>query len=209
MHRQYSQADRYGPGIQEQVVGVFDKLNQQIDKLSSSPKEKSPSPSEQRPSTIQHAAARIALQGASTLQSPTDELSQALSRYGMATDKLGNYRIEMDHKIEHNFLKPIQNIVDAIIGHSIQARKSAQRSRLELDACKSKCKTSKSDRLEALRKELSDAESQFRAHVDEAIKRMQAVVDNPLVLQCLSELVEAQRKYHQQCYEVLNGLVLQ
>ena len=212
VHRQFIRADRFEPALQDQVVDVLGKINQQIDKFGQSASGRSPPAGahagQQHPVTIQHAASRAALEGAATLQ-PPDDLSHALVKYGQAEEKLGGYRVEMDQRVESGFLRPVQNILDAVVGHALQACKSAQRSRLDLDACKSKCKSSRSDRLDTLQKELTDHETQFHAHVDEAIVRMNAVVDNPLVLHCLSELVEAQRKYHQQCYEVLNGLVLQ
>lgn len=209
--RQFTKADRFEPPIQDQVVDALGKINQQIDRFGQSSSQRSPAKSptsdDMTPFTIQHAAAKAASEGSQALQ-PPDDLSNALSKYGQAMDKMGGYRMAMDQKVENNFLRPLQNIVDAIIANAVHARKAAQRSRLELDAVKSKCKTSRSERLDALQKELADAEAQFHAHVDEAIQRMQAVVDNPLVVQCLSELVNAQRTYHQQCFEALNGLVL-
>jgi hypothetical protein len=213
VHRQFIKADRYEPPIQDQMVDVFGKINQQFDKLgqssSRSPKpHSSPSADDMPPFTIQHAAAKASLEGVNVLQPEGDELSQTLKKYGQAMDKLGGYRMAMDQKIEHAFLRPMQNIVDAIIGNAMHARKSAQRSRLELDSCKSKCKTSKSDRLDVLQKELADAEAQFHAHVDEATQRMQNVVDNPLVVQCISELINAQLSYHQNCSQALTSITL-
>lgn len=104
------------------------------------------------------------------------------------------------------FVRPLENIIDVVFGRATAARRTAQRARLDLDAVKNKCKAARADRQDELQRELAQAEEQYTVAVEEAISRMKEVAENPIVLQCLSDLVDAQRTYYKQSCEVLNGL---
>jgi len=206
VNRQFVNADNYAPPLQEQMIDVMGKLNEKLNmgvNTDNSGKDKSPNMgSSPHLKTIQHAASKAAQDGYLVLQ-PPDSMNEALKIYGESQEKIGNFRIEMDQKVQVKFLQPMQNIMDNVFAHVSKACKAAHGARLELDAIKTKCKGVSPEKLGSLQNELATAEEQFQANQRDAISRLTSVIENPQVIQCLSDLVEAQRKYHEQSFKAL------
>jgi BAR domain len=225
--QQLATADQYELPLQDQVSDVMGKLNEKLTSAFHATKssERSESPSGStffplrsqsqsgQPRTIHHAAAKVTLEGASFLP-PSDELGQVLNKYGSVASKMGAFREEMNDALVSKFIHPLSNILDVVFGQAASARRSAQKARLDLDALKTKLKNLMSDssspvspdRMNSLQGELEQAEQIFAVSVEDALSRMKAVAENPLVIQCISDLVEAQRNFHKKSFELLNGL---
>lgn len=159
------------------------------------------------PKDIYSAASQVA-SDASRVLVPADDLNEALTKYAYAMEKLSIFKAEMNDSVTAKFLNPMRDMMDVLFVQANEARKILSTKRLSLDAIKSKCKGTGSDRMSSMQNELAESEKAFKTALEDATRRMKAVCENPLVIQHVSDLVEAQRKFHKQSYEVLNGVII-
>ena len=207
--------DLVAPAIQEQMSDFIEKLNEKIvsstASINSNPGEKSPaSASEGKvviPKDIYAGAALIARQGADTMV-PADDFSEALIKYAYAMEKLSIFKTDMNETVLNKFILPMKDIMDVLFVQAAESRRILSQMRLTMDSVKAKCKTASAEKLEGRQQELELAESDYKNALTDATRRIKSVVENPLVVQYIADLVEAQRKFHKQCYEVLNGVII-
>lgn len=132
-----------------------------------------------------------------------DESNEVWMKYGQAMKKLGDFRLTFQHAVDLRFQRPMRNVVETLFGSVEDSKRKLQAARLALDTEKAKGLPSEDD--VSL---LKTMEAKYQTALQNTMDLMKSLADNPLVVQCLSDLVEAQRMYHKQCFEVLNALVI-
>lgn len=129
------------------------------------------------PQTLSHALGRVALDGADKV-GKDEALGAALDKFGTASDRLGNARLTMDHEIVSKFNTPIQVTLKTSIEGAMKARKNVQVKRLALDAAKTNYRESSTNKLDAARLQVEQAEDQFVGAVEEATHAMKTVLED-------------------------------
>jgi len=139
-----------------------------------------------QPKTFSHAVARASLAGSSALNSVPhvgdDPLATALEKYAIASEKLGEARLQQDQAIQARFLTGWSTTLNTSLTYASRARKEVETARLTLDATKARlgAKTGAEDHLnEGARQEIELKEDEFVQHTEDAVGVMKNVSPCP------------------------------
>lgn len=174
------------------------------------------------PKTFNHALGRAAISSAHLLDH-NDPLATALEKYALASEQVGEARLQQDKIIAARFNQPFTTTLNTNLNvFAAKARKNVESSRLSLDAAKSKSKGgalfnlpgqkkeqtmhSEQQLTEEQRAEIEAAEDEFVGATEEAVGVMKNVLDTPEPLRNLADLVQAQLEFHKKAYEVYSEL---
>lgn len=139
-----------------------------------------------------------------------DPLAQALEKYAIGQEKVGEARLGQDERIQQRFLAGWSTTLQTNLQFAARARKSVETARLNLDATKARMRgngtTREENYTEAQRAEVERAEDDFVNATEEAAGVMKNVLDTPEPLKNLAELIAAQLEFHKQAYEILSEL---
>ncbi|KGG52320.1 hypothetical protein DI09_18p260 [Mitosporidium daphniae] len=207
-HKALAQADDYTTPVGDQVKGVFGKLQEKLASAkieasaqtasSSSSSFGSPPPSSamnaQYP-TNQHAAAKISLSASQSMENA--ELGKTLAWYGSLMEDLGDARLLLSQRIQVKARRPLRNVLDVLFEQASSARKEVFLARLSLDSLKRSTEVKPED--------LEKVEEEYEASLSKAKASMQAVLESPILISALKDMIEALKQYHRQCLEVLDG----
>lgn len=220
----------YPPNIRESFTDLGRSISDKVSLLSqaSSPAEAqaaftAPPSAKPQPKTFNHAIARASLASSQLLQqsspvgqSPEDPLSNALEKYALAEEKVGEVRLAQDHLIQTRFLAGWNTTLNTNLQFATKARRAVENSRLSLDATKAAKKSQLQSRgmnpddetalSEEARAEIEAKEDEFVSQVEEAQSVMKNVLDTPEPLRNLADLIAAQLDYHKKSYEILSEL---
>jgi len=155
--------------------------------------------------TLSHQLAKVAAEAADGLglEEPT---GAALAKISDVERKIGDAKLAMDKDIEDRFYKPFDTTLKTLIANAMTARRTVHQNRVAYDACKSRFKTAKPEKVEALKAEMEKAEDQFVASVEDSMAKMTRVVQSPEPLRNLADFVSAQLTYFKASYELLSEL---
>jgi len=180
-----------------------------------------------QPKTFAHAIARASLASSQLLNQHhvgpgEDPLAQALEKYALASERVGEARLAQDSQIQSRFLAGWSTTLNTNLMFATRARKSVENSRLLLDAAKAKSKGigwhlpgqagarheghDEDAGTEEARVEIEQAEDEFVGQTEEAVGVMKNVLDTPEPLRNLADLIAAQLEYHRKAYEILSEL---
>jgi hypothetical protein len=179
-----------------------------------------------QPKTFNHAIARASLAGSQLLHQSDlrgagadDSLAQALEKYAVAEERVGEARLTQDERIQQRFLAGWSATLNTNLQFAQRARKNVENARLNLDATKARVKGianpfnnnkaqshSEENYTEAQRAEIEKAEDDFVNQTEEAVGVMKNVLDTPEPLKNLAELIAAQLEFHKRAYEILSEL---
>ncbi|TPX65813.1 hypothetical protein SpCBS45565_g04854 [Spizellomyces sp. 'palustris'] len=154
------------------------------------------------PPSLAHAFARASLHSAEELGTQ-EPIGAALKKFAAVEEKVGNARLKLDADATAKFYQPFNMMLTATIANAMKARKNVQSVRLAYDACRARLKAAKPENVDVVRTEMEAAEEDFVAAVDDAMGKMNAVVENPEPLKNLADLVAAQLAYFKEAYEAL------
>lgn len=169
--------------------------------------------------TLPHALSRAAASGALELSSSASKNSSlngsvshltadVLKSYAMVQARIGDDRLNQDAAIQKGFLQPWQFSLNQGIQAAIKSRQNVRNARLALDAARLSLKNVASGpKKEQARLEVENSEEKLVNATEEAIGLMKRVLDDPVPIQALLELVKAQHMYHAAAAESLQGLV--
>jgi len=145
-------------------------------------------------SVFNHAIARASLASSQLLQqsspvgqSPEDPLANALEKYALAEEKVGEARLAQDQQIQSRFLAGWTTTLNTNIQFATKARRAVENARLSLDATKAAKRSQlqargmnpddESAMSEEARAEIEAKEDEFVTQVEEA----QSVMKNASV----------------------------
>jgi hypothetical protein len=174
------------------------------------------------PKTFNHALGRAALKSAHLLES-SDPLATALEKYALASEQVGEARLQQDTQIVQRFNAAFNTTLNTNITFAQKARKNVENARLTLDAAKSKAKNGglgfppigvagrkehpgDEHMTEEQRVEIETAEDEFIGCTEEAVGVMKNVLDTPEPLRNLADLVQAQLEFHKKAFEIYSEL---
>lgn len=141
----------------------------------------------------------------------TDEskLGEALQKFAIAEDRLGNARLTQDDQITQGFNVPF-NSFGAQIQLAMKARQNVTDARLHLDSWKQSLKSAENTgataKLDQYRSDVEQAEDKLVAATEEAISLMKQVLENPEPIKSLSAFIKAQAEYHAAAAELLTSV---
>jgi len=166
-----------------------------------------------QPKTFNHAIARASLAGSQSLSMATpqgstepDPLSQALEKFAIAQEKVGEARLDQDVKIQGKFLAGWSTTLNQSLKTADKARTAVTNARLSLDAAKGRAAAGgrhEESYSEQQKRAIEQAEDVFVEKVDEATSVMRNVLDTPEPLRNIAELVKAQAEFHARAAEIL------
>lgn len=148
-----------------------------------------------QPKTFNHAIARASLASSQLLQhqhagAGEDPLANALEKYALASERVGEARLAQDSQIQSRFLAGWSTTLNTNLMFATRARKSVENSRLMLDAAKAKAKNpgwhlpgaaprpeghTEEETTEEARVEIEQAEDEFVGQTEEAVGVMKNV----------------------------------
>ncbi|KAF2719324.1 hypothetical protein K431DRAFT_286906 [Polychaeton citri CBS 116435] len=215
-----NEAYDYPPNIRESFNDLGRTISDKVNLLSQAGSAadaqaalQAPPSAKPQPKTFSHAIARASLSGSQTISMATpqgstepDPLSQALEKYAIAQEKVGEARLEQDEQIQGKFLAGWMTTLNQGIKAADKARSAVNNARLLLDAAKGRASAGgrhEESYTDAQRQAIEKAEDEFVEKVDEATSVMRNVLDTPEPLRNLTELVKAQAEYHQRSVEIL------
>ncbi|KAK5116539.1 hypothetical protein LTR85_009164 [Meristemomyces frigidus] len=215
-----NEAYDYPPNIRESVVDMGKSISEKVNLLSkaSSASEAqaaitAPPSAKPQPKTFSHAIARASLAGSQALAMATpqgstepDPLAQALEKFAIAEEKVGETRLEQDEAIQGKFLSGWSTTLNQSLKAADKARTAVMNARLTLDAAKSRAAAGgrhEESYTEPQRRAIEQAEDVFVEKVDEATSVMRNVLDTPEPLRNLAELAKAQAEFHARAAEIL------
>ncbi|KIW48473.1 uncharacterized protein PV06_01054 [Exophiala oligosperma] len=223
-----NEAYDYPPNIRESFTDLGRSISEKVTLLShaSSTAEAqaaftAPPSAKPQPKTFNHAIARASLASSQLLQQTNqsgseDPLAQALEKYALAEEKVGEARLAQDHAIQSRFLAGWNTTLNTNIQFATKARRAVENSRLLLDSTKASKKSQVMGRgmnpddetalSEEARAEIEAKEDDFVSQVEEAQGVMKNVLDTPEPLRNLADLIAAQLEYHKRAYEILSEL---
>ncbi|KAK6383622.1 BAR domain-containing protein [Exophiala oligosperma] len=223
-----NEAYDYPPNIRESFTDLGRSISEKVTLLShaSSTAEAqaaftAPPSAKPQPKTFNHAIARASLASSQLLQQTNqsgseDPLAQALEKYALAEEKVGEARLAQDHAIQSRFLAGWNTTLNTNIQFATKARRAVENSRLLLDSTKAAKKSQVMGRgmnpddetalSEEARAEIEAKEDDFVSQVEEAQGVMKNVLDTPEPLRNLADLIAAQLEYHKRAYEILSEL---
>ncbi|CEH13549.1 hypothetical protein CBOM_01465 [Ceraceosorus bombacis] len=134
------------------------------------------------------------------------KLGEALQKFALAQDRVGNARLAQDDSIRQGFLQPWQAF-GAQITVAIKARQAVRDARLHLDSWRQALKAieaaGNTAKLDSHRQEVEAAEDKLVEATEAAIASQKAVLENPEGIKSLAAFVKAQSEYHQAAAQVL------
>jgi hypothetical protein len=172
------------------------------------------------PKTFNHALGRASLSSAHLLDS-SDPLSSALEKYALASESVGEARLQQDAQIVSRFNAVFTTTLNTNLNFAAKARKNVENARLSLDAAKAKAKNGglgfpaigkkghpvgDDHMTEEQRIEVETAEDEFVGCTEEAVGVMKNVIDTPEPLRSLADLVQAQLEFHKKAFEIYSEL---
>ena len=189
--KQYqNEAYDYPPNIRESFGDLGRSISDKVGLLSkaSSPAEAqaaftAPPSAKPQPKTFNHAIARASLASSHLLtDNPSsgsqEPLAQALEKYALAEEKVGEARLAQDQQIQARFLAGWQTTLNTNIQFATKARRNVENSRLMLDSTKAAKKSQVQGRgfnpddetalSEEARAEIEAKEDDFVSQVEEA-----------------------------------------
>ena len=199
---QYSnEAYDYPANIRESVTDLSRTVTEKVNLLSNatSPAEAqaaltAPPSTKPQPKTFSHAVARTALNASHLLtseqtSSSEDPLATALEKYALASEKVGEARLNQDAQIQSRFLAGWSTTLNTNIQFATRARKNVENARLGLDATKASAwgntfslpgQAGRKDGLEEdmseeARARIEQAEDEFVGQTEEAVGVMKNV----------------------------------
>lgn len=231
---QYShEAYDYPPNIKETFQDLGRTVSEKVQLLSSatSPAEAqaaltAPPTAKPQPKTFPHAIARASLASSQTLHQQhtgagEDPLANALEKYALAMERVGEARLAQDAQIQSHFLAGWNTTLNTNLMFATRARKNVEKARLTLDAAKARAKGTtwklpgnaaqgeehqEQEISPEAQEEIEKAEDEFVTQTEEAVGVMKNVLDTPEPLRNLAELIAAQMEYHKKAYEILSEL---
>lgn len=204
---QYSnEAYDYPPNIRESFNDLGRTINEKVNLLSqaSSPAEAqaaltAPPTAKPQPKTFNHAIARASLAGSQTLAQSIegeDPLANALEKYALAEEKVGEARLAQDSQIQSRFLAGWNTTLNTNLMFAAKARKNVENARLTLDSIKASKKAAARGDLDNLsedaRQEIEQAEDEFVGQTEEAVSVMKNV-RIPMLGSCFVKMVREER----------------
>ncbi|KAK4544599.1 hypothetical protein LTR36_004171 [Oleoguttula mirabilis] len=215
-----NEAYDYPPNIRESVVDMGKSISEKVNLLSkaSSASEAqaaitAPPSTKPQPKTFSHAIARASLAGSQALAMATpqgstdpDPLSQALEKFAIAEEQVGQARLQQDEQIQGRFLAGWSTTLNQSLKAADKARTAVMNARLSLDAAKGRAAAGgrhEESYTEPQRRAIEQAEDVFVEKVDEATSVMRNVLDTPEPLRNLAELAKAQAEFHARAAEIL------
>ena len=135
-----------------------------------------------------------------------DPLSQALEKFAIAQEKVGEARLDQDEKIQGKFLAGWSTTLNQSLKTADKARTAVTNARLSLDAAKGRAAAGgrhEESYSEQQKRAIEQAEDVFVEKVDEATSVMRNVLDTPEPLRNIAELVKAQAEFHARAAEIL------
>ncbi|KAG0635517.1 BAR domain-containing family protein [Tuber brumale] len=161
------------------------------------------------PKTFPHAIGRASLAASHSLD-PAEPLAAALEKYALASEQVGEARLQQDAEIVSRFNAAFTTTLNTNLMFATKARKNVENARLSLDAAKSRAKNDGVAEDEGLteeqRVEVETAEDEFIGHTEEAVGVMKNVLDTPEPLRNLADLVQAQLEFHKKAFEIYSEL---
>jgi len=231
---QYSnEAYDYPSNIRESFNDLGRTVSEKVSLLSSASSASeaaaavtAPPSAKPQPKTFNHAIARASLASSQTLKNPedgvviaSDPFAQALEKYAIAQEKVGEARLEQDAAIQSRFLAGWSATLNTQIQFATKARKNVENARLTLDATRARLtkkggffpgqggNNQPDEHLsEEAQAEIEAKEDEFVAQTEEATGVMKNVLDTPEPLRNLAELIAAQLEFHKKAYEILSEL---
>lgn len=135
-----------------------------------------------QPKTFNHAIARSSLSGSQTLAQSSngeDPLANALEKYALASEKVGEARLAQDAQIQSRFLAGWNTTLNTNLMFAAKARRNVENARLMLDSVKASKKAAVKGDLDSLsedaRAEIEQAEDEFVGQTEEAVSVMKNV----------------------------------
>lgn len=204
--KQYNnEAYDYPPNIRESFGDLGRSISDKVTLLSKASNASeaqaaftAPPSAKPQPKTFNHAIARASLASSQMIQqthpsgAPEDPLAQALEKYALAEEKVGEARLAQDQQIQARFLAGWQTTLNTNIQFATKARRNVENSRLMLDSTKTAKKNQiigkgmnpddESALSEEARAEIEAKEDDFVGQVEEAQGVMKNVRDCPLSL---------------------------
>ena len=190
--KQYNnEAYDYPPNIRESFGDLGRSISDKVTLLSKASNATeagaaftAPPSAKPQPKTFNHAIARASLASSQFLQEthpsgqPEDPLAQALEKYALAEEKVGEARLAQDQQIQARFLAGWQTTLNTNIQFATKARRNVENSRLILDSTKAAKKSQVIGRgmnpddetalSEEARAEIEAKEDEFVSQVEEA-----------------------------------------
>ncbi|KAI5807893.1 BAR domain-containing family protein [Peziza echinospora] len=226
-----NEAYDYPPNLKESVFDLSRTIAEKVQNLSMANSaaeaqqaltKAGPKPA---PKTFNHAIGRAAISSAHLLDH-SDPLATALEKYALASEQVGEARLQQDALIQSRFNAPFTVTLNTNLNvFAAKARKNVENARLTLDSAKSRAKNGplgfslpgaaqkkenvlpEDDQLtEEQRAEIERAEDEFVGSTEEAVGVMKNVLDTPEPLRNLADLVQAQLEFHKRAYEIYSEL---
>lgn len=138
-----------------------------------------------------------------------DPLSQALEKFAIAEEQVGETRLQQDEQIQGKFLAGWSTTLNQSLKAADKARTAVMNARLSLDAAKGRAAAGgrhEESYTEPQRRAIEQAEDVFVEKVDEATSVMRNVLDTPEPLRNLAELAKAQAEFHARAAEILEDV---
>lgn len=217
-----NEAYDYPPNIRESFTDLSRTVGEKVKLLSSASNAAeaqaaftAPPSAKPQPKTFNHAIARASLAGSQLLvqsdirgTGQDDPLAQALEKYAVGQEKVGEARLNQDERIQQRFLAGWSTTLQTNLQFAARARKSVETARLNLDATKARLRAGRAEEhfTDAQRSEIEKAEDDFVNATEEAAGVMKNVLDTPEPLKNVAELIAAQLEFHKQAYEILSEL---
>jgi len=215
-----NEAYDYPPNIRESFTDLGRSISEKVNLLSKASNASeaqaaltAPPSEKPQPKTFSHAMARASLAGSQGIAMATpqgstvpDPLAEGLEQYAIASEKVGEARLDQDEKIQGKFLAGWSATLNQGIKAAEKARAAVINARLQLDAAKNRAAAGgrhEESFTEAQRQAIEQAEDTFVEKVDEATSVMRNVLDTPEPLRNLTELVKAQAEYHARAAAIL------
>ena len=193
-----NEAYDYPPNIRESFGDLGRSISEKVTLLShaSTPAQASaaltaPPSSKPQPKTFNHAIARASLNASQQLQTvqpsgaAEDSLANALEKYALAEEKVGEARLAQDQQIQSRFLAGWSTTLNTNIQFATKARRAVENSRLLLDSTKAAKRNSaqgkgmnpdhETELSEEARAEIEAKEDEFVSQVEEAQSVMKNV----------------------------------
>lgn len=224
-----NEAYDYPPNLKESVLDLSRTITDKVQLLSMANSaaeaqqaltKPGPKPA---PKTFNHAIGRASIASAQLIDH-SDPLATALEKYALASEQVGEARLQQDHIIQQRFNSPFTITLNTNLNvFAAKARRNVENARLTLDSAKSRAKNGplgfslpsvgKSEVLpsddhltEEQRQEIETAEDGFVGATEEAVGVMKNVLDTPEPLRNLADLVQAQLEFHKKAYEIYSEL---